>query len=118
MLINNYFSILSTGNIKTIILNTPEECLSANKIREKLIQEGHQLLPEALYPNEIRISYLEIENNQKNIIKTKKFHCNEIELSPIYLIRTKNFSFINFNVSSLVQPFTKNNVFKSKLDEY
>jgi len=72
---NSYFSNtipnLFTGNIKTIILNTPEGCLSANKIREKLIQEGHQLLPESLYPNEIRISYLEKESNQKNIIKTK-----------------------------------------------
>jgi len=67
----NIIPNLSTENIKTIILNTPEECLSANKICEKLIQEGHQLLPEALYPNEIHISYLEKENNQKNIIKTK-----------------------------------------------
>lgn len=62
---------LSLGKIKTIILNTPEECLLANKIREKLIHEGYQLLPEALYPNEIHISYFEKENNQKNIIKTK-----------------------------------------------
>ena len=62
---------LSTGNIKTIILNTPEGCLFAEKIREKLMQEGYQLLSEALYPNEIHISYLEKENNQKNIIKTK-----------------------------------------------
>jgi hypothetical protein len=68
---SNIIPNLFTGNTKTIILNTPEGCLSANKIREKLIQEGHQLLPEALYPNQIRISYLEIENNQKNIIKTK-----------------------------------------------
>ena len=68
---SNIIPNLFTGNIKTIILNTPEGCLSANKIREKLIQEGHQLLPEALYPNEIRISYLEmeIENNQKNMKK-------------------------------------------------
>ena len=72
---NSYFSNTTpnifTGNIKTIILNTPEECLSANRIREKLIQEGYQLLPDALYPNEIHISYFEKENNQKNIIKTK-----------------------------------------------
>jgi len=40
------------------ILNTPEGCLSANKIREKLIREGHQLLSKSYYPNEIRISYL------------------------------------------------------------
>lgn len=68
---SNIMSNLSTGKIKTIILNTPEQCLSANKIREKLIQEGYRLLPEALYPNEIHISYFEKENNQKNTIKTK-----------------------------------------------
>jgi hypothetical protein len=60
---NTYFSNiipnLSTQNIKTIVLDTPEGCLSANTIRKKIIQEGHQLLPSALYPNKIVISYLE-----------------------------------------------------------
>jgi len=41
------------------VLDTPEGCLSANTIRKKIIQEGHQLLPSALYPNKIVISYLE-----------------------------------------------------------
>jgi len=65
-------------SIKTIALNTPEECLSANTIRKKLIGEGHQLLSEKLYPNKIEISYLEwsecIGNHkhcQKNIIITE-----------------------------------------------
>lgn len=60
---NTYFSNiipnLSTQNIKTIVLDTPEECLYANTIRKKIIQEGNQLLPSALYPNKIVISYLE-----------------------------------------------------------
>ena len=74
---NQYFSYIGPYavpglSVKSIILNTPEGCLSANTIREKLIQEGHQLLPEALYPNMIKISYLEksetSENDQKNMI--------------------------------------------------
>jgi hypothetical protein len=70
---NSYFSnIIPTGNIKTIILNTPEGCLSVNKIREKLIKEGHHLLPEAIYPNEIRISYLEKECFYDYLINLEK----------------------------------------------
>ena len=49
-----------TVSIKTIALNTPEECLSANTIRKKLIGKGYQLLPESLYSNKIEISYLEL----------------------------------------------------------
>jgi hypothetical protein len=61
--------------IKTIVLNTPEECLQANSIRKRLVDEGNQLLPEAFYPNKIRISYMEKVNkdskNNVNLITTK-----------------------------------------------
>jgi hypothetical protein len=74
----SYYNLINTtDNIKTIVLNTPEQCLSANTIRKKLVEDGHQLLPEALFPNEIHISYLEKKdknntiNNTINIIETK-----------------------------------------------
>ena len=54
--------------------------MNANKIRERLIKEGKQLLPEALYPNEIHITYYEeyvnntdnkTDENDLNIVTTK-----------------------------------------------
>jgi hypothetical protein len=70
---NQYFSYtVPKLSVKTIVLDTPEGCLSANTIRKKLIQEGHQLLPESMHPNMVKISYLEnsenSENDQKNMI--------------------------------------------------
>ena len=61
------------NNIKTIILKTPEECLKQNTIINNLIKEGKQIVPTALYPNEIRISYIEnIENIEDNKISDIK----------------------------------------------
>ena len=59
------------NNIKTIILKSPEECLNYQKILDDLIKKGYQILPSALYPNEIRISYIDPDNNinPNNIIK-------------------------------------------------
>ncbi len=77
-LILNYLNVDINFNVpvvKTIVLNTPEGCLRANSIRKRLVDEGNQLLPEALYPNEIRISYMEKVNkdskNYVNLITTK-----------------------------------------------
>jgi hypothetical protein len=74
---NQYFSyIVPKLLVKSIVFaNTPEGCLSANTIRKKLIQEGHQVIPELMYPNMVKVSYLEksknseiFENDQKNMI--------------------------------------------------
>jgi hypothetical protein len=65
----------SSNYIKTIILKTPEQCLTANSIIKKLTDEGNQILPSVLFPNEIHISYIpkDVVSNQKtnyNIITT------------------------------------------------
>lgn len=59
------------NNIKTIILKSPEECLNYQKILDDLIKKGYQILPSVSYPNEIRISYIDPDNNinPNNIIK-------------------------------------------------
>ena len=57
--------IISHETVRTIHLTTPEECLNANKIIDQLVSEGHQIIPSALYPGEIRISY--ISKNDINI---------------------------------------------------
>lgn len=56
----SYFNLVNPniGVNKTIILKTPEECLKANSITKKLIEDGCQILPTVLFPNEIRISYI------------------------------------------------------------
>jgi len=56
----SYFNLItpSTNNsVKTIILQGVD-CLRANTIKEEIIKNGYQLLPESLYPNEIRIQYI------------------------------------------------------------
>jgi len=73
----SYFNLItpSTNNsVKTIILQGVD-CLRANTIKEEIIKNGYQLLPESLYPNEIRIQYIVNTNdntNDTNIIQYKE----------------------------------------------
>ena len=55
-------------NVKTLTLNTPEQCLNYNKIVSDLIQQGHQILPYVPSPNRIEISYIQkvAERNDTN----------------------------------------------------
>ena len=67
-----YFNLIKPIDysiVKTLILNTPEQCLNYNKIVNDLIQQGHQILPYVPRPNCIEISYIEKikEDNTKNI---------------------------------------------------
>lgn len=55
------------NNIKTIILKTPEECLKQNTIINNLIKKGKQIVSTTLHPNEIRISYIENIEDNKNV---------------------------------------------------
>lgn len=62
-------NILNSSNyIKTIILRTPEECLTLNSIIKKLTDEGNQILPSSIFPNEIHISYIpkDVSNQKTN----------------------------------------------------
>ena len=66
-----YFNIIKPIDysiVKTLILNTPEQCLNYNKIVNDLIQQGHQILPYVQSPNRIEISYIEKikEDDTKN----------------------------------------------------
>lgn len=67
------YNITTSNTIKTIILRSPEECLRANTIIEQLIKDGNRILPSALYPNEIRISYIskDIYDNSLNTFTLK-----------------------------------------------
>jgi hypothetical protein len=66
-------SYIQENNVcmKNIILDTPEQCLSANSIRKK----RKHLVPESVYSNQIHIKYLENnknnKNNQLNVVQTK-----------------------------------------------
>ncbi len=67
-----YFNLIKPIDysiVKTLILNTPEQCLNYNKIVNDLIQQGHQILPHVPSPNRIEISYIEKikEDDTKNI---------------------------------------------------
>ena len=67
-----YFNLIKPIDysiVKTLILNTPEQCLNYNKIVNDLIQQGHQILPPVPSPNRIEISYIEKikDDNTKNI---------------------------------------------------
>ena len=67
-----YFNLIKPIDysiVKTLILNTPEQCLNYNKIVNDLIQQGHQILPYVQSPNRIEISYIEKikEDDTKNI---------------------------------------------------
>ena len=67
-----YFNLIKPIDysiVKTLILNTPEQCLNYNKIVNDLIQQGHQILPYVPSPNRIEISYIEKikEDDTKNI---------------------------------------------------
>ena len=67
-----YFNLIKPIDysiVKTLILNTPDQCLNYNKIVNDLIQQGHQILPYVPYPNKIEISYIEKikDDNTKNI---------------------------------------------------
>lgn len=61
--------------LKTIILNlkTPDECMRQKSIVEELIKQGNiQILPSALFPNEIHITYIHNSNiSDYNIVSTK-----------------------------------------------
>ena len=57
-----YFNLIKPIDysiVKTLILNTPEQCLNYNKIVNDLIQQGHQILPHVPSSNKIEISYIE-----------------------------------------------------------
>ena len=67
-----YFNLIKPIDysiVKTLILNTPKQCLNYNKIVNDLIQQGHQILPYVPSPNRIEISYIEKikEDDTKNI---------------------------------------------------
>ena len=68
-----YFNLIKPIDysiVKTLTLNTPEQCLNYNKIVSDLIQQGHQILPYVPSPNRIEISYIEKkikDDNTKNI---------------------------------------------------
>jgi len=54
----SYHNLLcSPDNIKTITLQGID-CLRANTIIDNLIKEGCTIIPSALFPNEIRITYM------------------------------------------------------------
>jgi len=69
---------------KTIILRSPEDCLNYENIVKKLLSDGCQILPSAIYPNEIRISYIENirELTPDNIPITDN---NELDNSHIFV---------------------------------
>ena len=68
-----YFNLIKPIDysiVKTLTLNTPEQCLNYNKIVSDLIQQGHQILPYVPSPNRIEIAYIEKkikDDNTKNI---------------------------------------------------
>ena len=68
-----YFNLIKPIDysiVKTLILNTPEQCLNYNKIVSDLERQGHQILPYVPSPNRIEISYIEKkikEDDTKNI---------------------------------------------------
>ena len=66
-----YFNLIKPIDysiVKTLILNTPDQCLNYNKIINELTQQGHQILPHVPSPNRIEISYIEKikEDDTKN----------------------------------------------------
>lgn len=70
----SYFNNINfEQSVKTIILETPEECLRQNSIIKELINQGHQILPTALFPNQIHIRYIEYSpyNEQNHEIYPK-----------------------------------------------
>ena len=76
---NNSYRPKFTGTqIKSIVLKTPEECFQANKIINQLVESGCQILPQALYPNEIRITYIESEKSTEFIGSTANTNYNMI----------------------------------------
>jgi len=70
---NNY---LQTGPVKTIVLRTPEECLRAGQITKELIEDGNCILPSALYPNEVHISYVP-NRHDDNVLGHNVFRVGE-----------------------------------------
>lgn len=84
----SYFNLITPStncSVKTIILQG-KDCLRANTIREEIIKNGYQLLPESLYPNEIKIQYI-VNNvntndntNDINIISTSSHESSQSSL--------------------------------------
>ena len=69
---------INNCNIKTIILKDID-CLRANTIRDEIIKNGYQLMTSSLYPNEIRIHYIDNINNY-NIAKNSENNYNIIQV--------------------------------------
>jgi hypothetical protein len=77
--------------IRTITLTTPTECLNYKNIIEKLIKEGHQILPYVPYPNGIQISYIvkNGEENNYNLIRPYLSNSDIVQSNNNNLIITK-----------------------------